>query len=355
MRHALADDVVGGHEGALRAEGARHHHADPLDAQEVRANRRSRQVWQRLHVLPRRDQDVALEYRAGVEERHHLGVFQHNVRWHAAGGDIAEHAVADGTTFPLAGLAVCTDDSLPAMAADGRRHILAIGGIGPAPDQDQSLPVLIAHALTLSGAAAPRVCVLNTANGDDPASYVRMYARLSQHGARPSHLQLFPMPNVSDPEDLLLSQDVIFVGGGSVANMVATWRVHGLDAVMRKAWQAGIVLAGVSAGAICWFHGGTTDSFGRQLRPFTDGLGLLGGSYCPHYSAEPTRRPVYEALVAAGTLTAGIACDDGAGAHFTDDDLSEIVADRADAAAYRVQPDGSGASTAETLPARLLD
>ena len=241
------------------------------------------------------------------------------------------------------------------MAADGRRHILAIGGIGPAPDQDQSLPALIAHALALSGAVMPRVCVLNTANGDDPGAYVSMYARLSQHAARPSHLQLFPMPNVSDPEDLLLSQDVIFVGGGSVANMMATWRVHGLDQVMSKAWHAGIVLAGVSAGAICWFHGGTTDSFGRQLRPFTSGLGLLAGSYCPHYSGEPTRRPAYQALVADGTLPAGIACDDGTGAHFADDVLEAIVTDRPGATGYRVEPDGSGGSTEEPLPARPLN
>ena len=167
----------------------------------------------------------------------------------------------------------------------------------------------------------PRVCVLNTAMGDDPGAYVRMYSRLSQHGARPSHLQLFPMPNVSDPADLLLSQDVIFVGGGSVANMVAVWRVHGLDQVMRQAWEAGIVLAGVSAGAICWFDGGTTDSFGPELRPFTAGLGLLAGSYCPHYSSEAVRRPAYQALVADGTLATGIACDDGAAAHFADPEL----------------------------------
>ena len=95
------------------------------------------------------------------------------------------------------------------------------------------------------------------------------------------------MPNVADPEDLLLSQDVIFVGGGSVANMLAVWRVHGLDLIMRKAWQAGIVLAGSSAGGICWFDAGTTDSFGPELRAFTDGLGLLAGSYCPHYDSEP--------------------------------------------------------------------
>jgi peptidase E len=238
------------------------------------------------------------------------------------------------------------------MAADGRRHILAIGGIS-AP-ADGPLPPVIVHALTLSGASSPRVCVINTAAGDDPAGYLRMYARLAQHGARPSHLQLFTMPNVRDPADLLLSQDVIFVGGGSVANMVAVWRVHGLENVLRQAWAAGIVLAGVSAGAICWFFGGTTDSFGPQLRPFTDGLSFLPGSYCPHYSGEPNRRPTYHALVTDGTLPAGIACDDGAAAHFADADLDEIVAERAGATGYRVAPNRAGGCDEYVLGARLL-
>jgi peptidase E len=240
------------------------------------------------------------------------------------------------------------------MAADGRRHILAIGGFGKATDQDQQLPALIRYALELSGAAQPRVCALNTAVGDDPAGLVRMYALFSQHGARPSHLQLFPMPNVSDPEDLLLSADVIFVGGGSVANMAAVWRVHGVDRFMRHAWESGVVLSGVSAGAICWYDGGTTDSFGPVLRPFTAGLGLLPGSYCPHYSSEPTRRPAFWSLVGDGTLPPGIACDDGTAAHYVDRELAEIVADRPDASGYLVEPDGRGGATERAVPARLL-
>jgi peptidase E len=240
------------------------------------------------------------------------------------------------------------------MAADGQRHILAIGGIGGGPGQADELPALIGHALALSGAgSAARVCVLNTANGDDPASYLRQYSRLSRYGARVSHLQLFPMPNVADPEDLLLSQDVIFVGGGSVANMVAVWRVHGVDRFLRRAWESGVVLSGVSAGAICWFGGGTTDSFGLDLRPFTAGLGLLPGSYCPHYSSEPTRRPAFQSLVADGTLAAGIACDDGAAAHYVGAALAEIVADQPGATGYRVEP-GGGAVVERALPARLL-
>jgi peptidase E len=226
-----------------------------------------------------------------------------------------------------------------AVAADGHRHILAIGGlrafdsIGTGGD---GIPLLAAYAARLSGSKAPRTCILNTASGDDPGAYLRTYQMLGAIGGRLTHLQLFPMPNVTDPEDLLLSQDVIFVGGGSVANMLAVWRLHGLDQVMAKAWQAGIVLSGVSAGAICWFTSGTTDSFGIDLRPFTGGLGLLAPSYCPHYDSEPGRRPLYQSLIADGSLPPGIACDDGAAAHFVDDSLAEIVTDRPEARGYLV-------------------
>jgi peptidase E len=240
------------------------------------------------------------------------------------------------------------------MAADGQRHILAIGGIGGGLAQRDDLPALIAHALDLSGVpGAPRVCVLNTANGDDPAAYLRQYWLLSRYGARVSHLQLFPMPN-ADPEQALLSADVIFVGGGSVANMLAVWRVHGVDDIMRRAWVSGVVLAGVSAGAICWFDGGTTDSFGPELRPFSAGLGLLPGSYCPHYSSEPRRRPAFQSLVADGTLAAGIACDDGAAAHYVGQDLAEIVADEPGPTGYLVEPDGSGGAAERALSPRVL-
>ncbi len=215
-------------------------------------------------------------------------------------------------------------------------------------------PLLVKHAIELSGQPRPRLCVLNTANGDDQSAYLRFYDRLAESSARVRHLALFPMPNVTDPEDLLLSQDIIFVGGGSVANMLAVWRVHGIDEIVRKAWHAGIVMAGSSAGGICWFAGGTTDSFGVKLRPFTDGLGMLAGSFCPHYHSESERRPLYQRLVADGTLPGGLACDDGAAAHFVDDTFAEMVSDRPGAAAYRVDADGSGGSTETRLPVRFL-
>ena len=229
--------------------------------------------------------------------------------------------------------------------------MLAIGG-GMLMPRD-AIPLHVQYATELSGRSRPRLCVLNQAVGDDPNTYLRFYDRLASAPVEVRHLSLFPMPNVSDPEDLLMSQDIIFVGGGSVANMLAVWRVHGLDQVMRSAWEAGVVLAGVSAGAICWFAGGTTDSFG-PLRPFTDGLGLLPGSYCPHYDSEPARRPLYNDLVAKGALPAGIACDDGAAAHFIDDDLAEIVTDRPDAHGFSVSRVGDATAAETPLPARLL-
>src|ERR1700759_1877009 len=161
------------------------------------------------------------------------------------------------------------------MEADGRRHVVAIGGGLLSPRA--GTPYHVEHAIALSGKRAPRLCVRNRAVGAAPAYYLRFYGRLADSAAEVRHLSLFPMPNVTDPEDFLLSQDIIFVGGGSVANMVAVWRVHGIDEILRKAWQSGIVLAGSSAGGICWFEGGTTDSFGARMRASFDGLGIVEG------------------------------------------------------------------------------
>jgi peptidase E len=238
------------------------------------------------------------------------------------------------------------------MAADGRRHIIAVGGGMLWPEGQ--VPLHLENALRLTGQREPRLCVLNTAGGDDARWTLLMYDRFAGRPARVSHLALFPMPNVRDPEDLLLSQHVIFVGGGSVANMLAVWRVHGLDVILRKAWQEGIVLAGSSAGGICWFEGGTTDSFGPELRAFTDGLGLLTGSYCPHYNSEADRRPLYHRLIADGTLPGGIACDDGAAAHFADDTLTGLIADRPTAGAYRVSGSPSSGVVETPLETRFL-
>jgi peptidase E len=243
------------------------------------------------------------------------------------------------------------------VAADGRRHVLAIGGL-PAADRAgrtaEGVPTLMRYAAELSGSVTPKICLINTASGDDAAGYMRTYSMLSAMASKVSHLQLFPMPNVTDTADFLLSHDIIFVGGGSVANMLAVWRVHGLDDLLRQAWEAGVIMAGVSAGAICWFAGGTTDSFGPVLRPFTDGLEMLAGSYCPHYDSESGRRPLYQALVADGALPPGMACDDGAAAHFIDDSLAEFVADRPAARGYVVEPADNGTAIERVAETRLL-
>jgi peptidase E len=162
------------------------------------------------------------------------------------------------------------------------------------------------------------------------------------------------MPNVDDVAGHLAGQDVVWVGGGSVANLLAVWRVHGLDGMLREAWEAGVVLSGVSAGSICWHVGGTTDSYGPDLRAVTNGLGLLPFGNGVHYDSEPGRRPLLHRLVADGTLPPSYATDDGSGLLYRGTSLVEAVADRPGARAYQVQrsPDGSAVET--PLPTRLL-
>ena len=162
-----------------------------------------------------------------------------------------------------------------------------------------------------------------------------------------THFSFYPWP----PEDLrslALAHDVILVCGGNTANMLAVWRLHGFDRVLREAWEAGVVLCGWSAGMICWFEASVTDSFGPALAPLRDGLGLLPGSACPHYDGEELRRPVYTALVADG-FPPGIALDDGAGAHYVGRELREVLTSREGAGGYWVGPDGE-----VPLPVRVI-
>ena len=158
------------------------------------------------------------------------------------------------------------------------------------------------------------------------------------------HLNLFPMPNVGDVPGLLLEQDVVWVGGGSVANLLAVWRVHGLADTFAEVWRAGVVLAGVSAGSICWHVGGTTDSYGPELRPVTDGLGLVPYSNGVHYDSEPQRRPTFQKLIADGVLPAGYATDDGVGLVYRGTLLFEAVTEITGKRAYWVRKTDSGAA-----------
>jgi peptidase E len=239
---------------------------------------------------------------------------------------------------------------------DPERHIVALGGGGFSQEPDN--PLLDDHVLAVArearGVVRPRVCFVPTASGDD-AHYVVSFYEAFTAKAEASHLRLFA--RTAEPlEAFLLGQDVIYVGGGNTANMLALWRLHGVDTILREAWERGIVLAGVSAGAICWFEGGTTDSFGPTLAPIHDGLGLLAGTYCPHYDGEDQRRPLFQRLVAAGLsggLPDGLAVDDGAAVHFVGTELVEAVASRPAARAYRVESAADGARETE-LATRFL-
>jgi dipeptidase E len=162
-----------------------------------------------------------------------------------------------------------------------------------------------------------------------------------------THLSFYPWPP-GDLRRLALSHDVILVSGGNTANMLAVWRVHGFDRVLREAWEEGVVLCGWSAGMICWFEASVTDSFGPELAPLHDGLGLLPGSACPHYDGEARRRPVYTELVANG-FPPGIALDDDAGAHYVGGELREVIAASDGARGYHVGPDGE-----VPLPVRVI-
>ena len=156
--------------------------------------------------------------------------------------------------------------------------------------------------------------------------------------AHVTDLSFYPWPP-PDLRELALSHDVIVVGGGSTANMLAVWRAHGFDRVLREAWERGILLTGWSAGMICWFEAGVTDSFGPQLEGMRDGLGFLPGSACPHYDGEERRRPVYTELVRGG-FPPGIALDDLAGAHYVGTELHEVLASNETASGYAVSADG---------------
>jgi peptidase E len=229
------------------------------------------------------------------------------------------------------------------------RHIVALGGGGFLMEPEN--PLLDDFVLSLAGKKKPRVCFVPTALGDSAFATARFYAAFGDGRSDPCHLPLFARDRES-VRDRLLRQDVVYVGGGNTANMLALWRLHRVDAALREAWEAGVVLAGVSAGGLCWFECGTTDSFSPDLTPLADGLGFLAGSFSPHYDGEPRRRPLYRELVASG-FSPGFAADDGAALHFVGTELRECVASRPNARAYRVER-GSGGAAETELPTRFL-
>lgn len=204
-------------------------------------------------------------------------------------------------------------------STDVTKTIFLIGGgfsTGEHLDLDQRL-------LELTGKARPKICFIPTASGDADIYIERFYIAFKQLECEPTHLSLFAYDG-RDLDEFLSTQDAVYVGGGNTANLLSVWRRHGLDTALTKAYKRGLVLAGISAGSCCWFDECLTDSFG-PFAPLNDGLGLLSGSFCPHYNTEEGRPEKFAGAIQRGDLRPGVALDDGAGAIYLNGELSEVI------------------------------
>lgn len=211
------------------------------------------------------------------------------------------------------------------------RQIIALGGGGFSMEPDNL--TLDRYVLAQAHVENPAVAFIPTASGDSEGYILRFYAAFSGLGCRPSHLQLFS--RTPDLRAYLLSQDVVYVGGGNTKSMLGVWREWGLPEILREACEAGVILAGLSAGAICWFEQGLTDSFAGDLRPL-QALGFLPGSCVPHYNGEASRRPTYHRLLKSGEMRPGLAIDDSAAVHFVNGGVHRVVTSRQGVTAYQV-------------------
>lgn len=226
-----------------------------------------------------------------------------------------------------------------------QRHIIAIGGGGFSRKGERisENERIEKYILAVSEKTNPAVCFIPTASGESQSYIIQFYQTFSSYVCRPTHLSLF-YPPTADLQSFILSQDVIYVGGGNTKSMLALWREWHLDTILRKAWEQGIVLAGVSAGSICWFEEGVTDSIPGPLTRLP-ALGFLSGSNCPHYDGEKERRPTYHALIGSGAIQAGIAIDDYCAVHFVDTEIKTVIRAKATARAYRVSKAVDGTIT----------
>ncbi|TKI62844.1 peptidase E [Lysinibacillus mangiferihumi] len=215
------------------------------------------------------------------------------------------------------------------------KQIIALGGGGFSMEPEN--PLLDQYILQQSMKKNPKICFLATASGDSENYISRFYQFFEKQDCQPSHLSLFNPPT-RNVESFLLDKDIIYVGGGNTKNLLVLWKEWGLDNILKKAWEQGIILAGISAGSICWFEQGVTDSYGDGLEPLQC-LGFLEGSNCPHYDGESDRRPSYQQLITNKKIKPGFATDDGVAIHFIDQEIHNIVSSRPNAKAYKVYDD----------------
>ncbi|MEV1174846.1 peptidase E [Nonomuraea sp. NPDC049784] len=243
------------------------------------------------------------------------------------------------------------------MSRSGQSHILAIGGGSFRPSRRHSFieaSPLLRYGLDLTGQDRPKLGLVATAVGDSDEWLLKMYGAFAGWDVELSHLTVFPMPNVEDPRAWMLEQDMIYVSGGSVANLMALWRLHGYDEAFEEAWRSGVVLSGQSAGALCWHAGGNTDSFGPDLRVWAEGLGFLPYSCGVHYDSDPQRRRLLQESVASGELPDGYAADEGVGLHYVGTEFIQAVTVEPGGYAYRVESDGASGVKEFRIEPRLL-
>lgn len=230
-------------------------------------------------------------------------------------------------------------------------RIVAMGGGGFSCRPGD--PALDRYVLESAERLAPRICLLPTAGGDAEEQIQRFYRAFADQRCEPSHVSLFRLG--TGPVDLrtvLLGQDIVYAGGGSMLNLLAIWRAHGVDSILREAWERGVVLAGISAGSMCWFSAGVTKGHGPPRA--VPGLGLLPASNSVHLRSEPERRPCFREAVRTEAIPPGYAVDDGVALMFDGDDLVDAVTTRAGAGAWWVAAAGAGV-VEEPLPVTQLD
>ena len=210
-------------------------------------------------------------------------------------------------------------------------------------------PRFFEYVASLTGKKVPRLCYLPTATGDSEQSIINWYEACAKFNVQPFYQKMFisSYDQQQTFEEVLLSMDGIIVGGGNTLNMMAIWHAQGVDVILKKAWDQGIVLAGGSAGSLCWFEEGTTDSRPKQLSK-VEGLGFIKGSHCPHYDAEPERRPLYHQYIKKGVLKPGYAVDNNAAILFEDNEVRKVVALDENSNAYFVS-----VKNGEVVEARL--